>query len=186
MCAMVLLCAGAAQADTIDPVIIVRGGKGTISLTSPSVTLAFQGEEGCANSTTTPEQYAGVPGGMPIMTCVFSNESPAPFANLVITFGAAQGPLTVDCIGICSSFSGLNDNTATFVFDPPIPNVPIEFLSNEFPSNEFSDFEFEITFVAFDPATTFIGTFNVPEPGTLALLGTGLLAIATRLRKKRV
>ena len=183
--ALLLVCAGSAQADTIDPVIIVRGGSGSIALPSPSVTLAFQGEEGCANSTTTAGQFSGVPAGMPIMTCVFLNASPAPFTNLVITFGAAQGPLTVDCIGLCSSFSCSNDNTATFVFDPPIPNVSIEFFNYEFSDNEFSDAEFEITFVAFDPATIFTGTFNVPEPGTLALLGIGLLAVASKLRRKK-
>ena len=175
ICALVLLSAGVAQADAIDPVIIVRGGTGSINLTTTSISLLFPdpGNQGCANSTTTAGQYAGVPAGMPIMTCVFFNNGPAPLTSLVITF-PAQGPLTVDCIGICSSFSGTNDNRATFIFNPPIPNTPV------FPFKEF-----EITFVAFGAGTNFAGTFNTPEPGTLALLGTGLLAVASKLRRKK-
>ena len=176
--ALLLVCAGGAQADVIDPVIIVRGGNGSIELSSPSVTLSFQGEAGCSNSTTTAGQFDNVPAGEPIMYCVFLNVSPEPFTNLVITFGAAQGPLTVDCLGVCSSFSGSNDNTATFFFDPAIP-----FYTP--PSSPYPYAEFSITFVAFDPGTTFTGAFNVPEPGTLALLGTSLLAVASKLRRKK-
>ena len=174
--AMVLLSAGAVQADIIDPVIIVRGGSGTIPLYSPNFSLAFPGPtgQGCTNSLTTAGQFTGVPAGSPMMTCVFMNQSPAPFTNLVITF-ATQGPLTVNCIGLCSSFSGTNDNTATFFFNPAIPNVP----------GVYPYAEFEITFVAFAPGTSLTGTFNAPEPGTLALLGTGLLGLAARLRKKK-
>jgi hypothetical protein len=180
---MVLLCAGAAQADTIDPVIIVRGGTGSVHLTSPNFSLVFPTStgpsQGCVASLTTANQYAGVPAGEIILTCVFLNASPAPFTNLVITF-ATQGPLTVNCLGVCSSFSGSNNNTASFFFDPAIaiftPGIP-----QLFPSPEVV-----VTFVAFNPGTTLTGAFNTPEPATLALFGTGLLAIATRLRKKRV
>ena len=176
ICAIVLLCAGAAQADPIDPVIIVRGGNGSIPLFSPTFNVAFPNPTGqdCTNGVTTAGQYAGVPAGMLTLTCIFANHSPAPFTNLVITF-ATQGPLTVNCFGVCSTFSGTNNNTATFNFSPPIPNFP-----NVFPFREF-----EVTFVAFNSGTTFAGTFNTPEPGTLALFGSGLLAIASKLRRKK-
>jgi hypothetical protein len=180
ICAMVLLCAGGVQANGIDPVIIVRGGSGTIPLSSPNFSLFFPSStgpsQGCVASLTTAGQFTGVPAGEIILTCVFRNASPSPFTNLVITFPTTLAPLTVNCFGLCSSSSGSNNNTASFVFDPAIPNVP----------NVFPFAEFEVTFVAFNPGTTFTGTFNTPEPGTLALFGTGLLAIAKKLRKKKV
>ena len=63
---------------------------------------------------------------------------------------------------------------ATFLFSTPVPTFP------------GPNYEFAVDFINFDPGTTLTMTPNpVPEPGSLALLGTGLAAIAARLRKKR-
>jgi PEP-CTERM motif-containing protein len=178
--ALLLLCAGLAQANPItDPVIIVRGGTGSINLTTNLVNLAYPGQPGCSSGPYPTNPFPGQPpsslDGLQSMTCVFKNMTAGPITSLTFNINSAQLPLTLLCGLVCSSFTQTpNGGVATFFFSPGIQNFP--------PS-----FEFAVDFINFDPNNTnFTMALNAPEPGTLALLGSGLLAIAGKLRRKKV
>ncbi|MCL4522304.1 MAG: PEP-CTERM sorting domain-containing protein [Acidobacteria bacterium] len=172
LCAMILMCAGAAQADPIDPVIIVRSGTGSIDITSPVVSIGFPTSPGCVSSATytVPGPYFGMG---PALTCVFRNVTGTTITSLTFNITTAQLPLNL-ASSIFSSFVA-TPTGATAVF-----------TLGAIPSVGFGNPEFAVDLVGFDPNNTAVTmVVNAPEPGTLALLGTGLLGIATRLRKKK-
>jgi hypothetical protein len=178
---LVAVCAGSVQANGIDPGVIIVGGRGSLSLTGPTVTVTYPGQTGCTSGSSLPAIYSGASMptalvGLPFMDCVFGNDSVSPaISNLVINVNTAQLPLTLQCATLCSGFSQTpTGGTITFYFNPAIQICPTAVC------------EFRAVFVNFTPGTTFEVRTNVPEPGALALLGTGLLGIATRLRRKKV
>lgn len=172
--AVLLLCAGMAQANPIiDPVIIVRGGSGSIDLNAlGTINLTFPGQPGCHSGTFSSGPYVG----LQFMDCTFKNQTSLSIYSLTFNINTAQLPLTLQCALLCSSFSNTpSGGTAVFSFNPPIPGVPASLFFREF----------EVSFIGFAQGTTLAATFATPEPGSLALLGTGLLAIAGRLRKSK-
>ena len=170
LASLLFVFAAGASANTIDPVIVVRGGSGTITLTNPGpIQIAFPGQPGCTTGT------YGVPGpffGLPWMECVFKNNTGTPFSTLHININSAQLPLTLQCAVICTAFVQTpTGGTATFYFNPPIP------------SGTAPDFEFAIDFINFAPGTNFSLTPNVPEPATLVLFSTGAVAVWWKRRQ---
>lgn len=172
--AVLLVCfaASAAFADTFvpDPVIIVRGGQGSINITTPgTIPLTYLAQPGCTNQSYLIPSLSPTP--LPGMECVFKNMLPNAITSMTISITSAQLPLTLQCALICSSFTATpTGGLATFVFNPPLPNYP-------------PNFEIAIDFVNFLGGTTFGVTPNpVPEPGTLLLLMTGVSAMAVRRR----
>jgi len=170
ICAVVLLCAGAAQADTIDPVIIVRGASGSIPITGPTVILTYLNQPGCTNQTYLIPNIS--PNPLPGMACSLINMTNAAIASITFNITSAQLPLTLQCATLCSSFtSTVTGGTAIFTFSPPIPTAQ--------PFNEIG-----VDFINFAAGTTIAVTATaVPEPGTIGLLLTGLGAIAARRRR---
>ena len=178
--ALVAVCAGSAQADVIDPGLIIAGGRGSIGLTGGTFQVSYPGQSGCTQGSSL-TMVAGQPlstsnplYGLPFMDCVFRNDTAAAFTNLQFNIASAQLPLTLQCDTLCSGFTQTpSGGTATFFFNPPIPASGV-------------GQEFSVIFVNWADNTNFGLRTNVPEPGTLALLGSGLLALAGRLRRKRV
>ena len=175
---LVVLCAGSAYANGIDPGVIIVGGRGSISLTSSTLNLSYPGQAGCFQGSSL-TMVGGQPlptsdplYGLPFMNCTVLNATGFSIWALTINITSAQLPLTLQCATLCSSFTQTpTGGTATFFFNPPLA------------TSGFNR-EFSAIFVNFAPGTTFGLTAVSPEPATLALLGTGLLFIGTRLRKK--
>ena len=181
ICAMVLLCAGAVQADTIDPVIIVRGGTGTIPLfnTNPFPISFANPPSDCTFGTwsvpsTDPTFFAN---GLAFVSCIFRNRLPnqAPMTSLTFQISPAN------------QFLSLFNQPGTL----PNPYFSQAVSNSDFTVATFSlgvipwESRFEVVLIGFDPSTQITMVPNVPEPGTLALFGTGLLAVASKLRRKK-
>ena len=175
---LVALCAGTAQADGIDPGIIIAGGTGSINMTTNFLTLSnYPNSPGCTSGTNLQTVF-GHPvdpslAGLNFMMCVLLNQSPNAFTNIQITLSPIQSPpqYTLQCNVLCTG-STQTSTTVRFFFNPP--GIP-----NSGPNREFA-----VVFAGWRDGTNFSIQTNVPEPATLALFGTGLLALATRLRRK--
>jgi len=179
--ALLLVCAGSAQADVIDPVIIVRGGSGTIHLTNlDPVLINLGGTAGCQSGTwsvpgSDPTAFVN---GLPFLSCVFANNLPSQIPITSLTFHISP------------------QNQALTLFNQPWPGQESSWFTQtsiqpNFAAAIFSlgalpyGREFEVVFIGFSAGTTVTQVAGVPEPGTLALLGTSLLAVASKLRKKK-
>lgn len=169
--AVAALCAPAFAEGVQDPQIIIRsGGGGTINITS----LPFNVDP--ALVAVTPNQnnvfdcwaatFTVGTGTLPGYTCVFQNETGAPLTGLAFTFGGSQGPL----FGGGDIFGAWHQNGDAVIYFTGGAIAPGQ--------------EFFIDFVGFQPGTTF-DVAPVPEPATLALVGSGLAAIAIRRRRKK-
>jgi hypothetical protein len=179
--ALLLVCAGSAQANGIDPVIIVRGGSGSIDITSlGTINLTFPGHVGCISGAYPADPWPPSPAmqqfiGLQSMTCVFKNVTTSQISALTFNITSQTNPtLTLVCDLLCSSTPTANGLLATFILNPPVPGLPANIFYREF----------AIDFINFDPGTTIATTF-VPEPGTWALLAMGLGALITRRRKAK-
>lgn len=185
MAVAVLALAGAAQANTIDPEdpqIIVRGGiGGTIHVTSVpfSTVISFSpssvGPNGC-------NYYVPAGGTLPgggtdpdfdHLGCGVVNNTSSTIYALIFTINPGQAPFFASCpINICSNV--IFDPNGTFAIFQLIGLPPL--VGDLF-----------IEFIGFAPDTPINFTAVTPEPGTLALMATGMGALGLiRRRRKQV
>lgn len=182
MAMAILALAGVAQANTIDPndpQIIVRGGVGgTIHVTSdPFFTVVSFSPNSVgpgACNYYVPAGQQGLPTGgidpyFDHLGCGVFNESGSTIYTLVFTINPGQAPFFADCPPtICSSV--LFDPNGTFA------------IFNLIGLGNGDDLFIE--FIGFAPDTPINFHAGVPEPGTLALMVTGLGALGL-LRRRR-
>lgn len=171
--AAVAVLAGSVSADPIDPQIIIRGtGTGnTIFLTGGTANVTFgpgavfTGPGGCASFTPASQSTDG----FDHLICGVINQTGTDLLGLTFNISPAfQLPLFLICSACSSVTQTTNGAIATFIF-------PLGFI----PDGE----DFQIEFVGFSQGTS-LNITPVPEPGTLALLATGLGAAVLRRRRK--
>jgi hypothetical protein len=163
---LVGLCAVAAQADGIDPKIILRGGGGSTVVSD----LSFTGTFDAAHS-----------------SLDFINESGQSFDSLALEFTATVGelgafsceatevsdPYFTNCFASGNTIRFFGENGTKTGIPSCQPGV------EQVCDGTFSDF-----FLSIDPAltgtesATFTGTANTPEPASAVLLVTGLAGLA--------
>jgi len=176
MAVAILALAGIAQANTIDPddpQIIIRGaGSGnTILLTGGTANITFgpsqvfTGPGGCLSFTPASKSSDG----FDHLVCGVVNLTGTALTGLTFNVSPAfQLPLTLTC-SFCTSITHSPDGSViTFLF--PVNAIP-------------HNWDFEIELVGFSQGTG-IGITPVPEPGTLALLATGLGVLGLRRRRQ--
>lgn len=165
---ILLTSAGAVTANPIDPQIIIRqaAGIGSIQMTTNQINIDPEGKDQADCST---ETINGLPG----FTCEVRNLTGAPLTSFLITFGGSQPPLG------CAS-NPLSPN----IFNTCVTGRNDDFFLFTGGAIAAGDLFF-IDFVNFAQGTIFNATANVPEPGTLALLGTGLGALGLLKRKRK-
>ncbi|HEV8524100.1 MAG TPA: PEP-CTERM sorting domain-containing protein [Terriglobales bacterium] len=178
---LLLVAATAAYADPIDPGIIIGGGTGSFRFTSTPFSFAPAAGNQCQF---TSANFTGGPNPGP---CVFINNTGFHLSNLTITatLPVPVTTLTFFC-GVTGFFAGCNftplsTNTIQFFFfgGPGInsgcsPGACDEFLIDIY-ANQTS----------WPAGTTFTAVANVPEPGTVALVATGLGALVARRRRRK-
>jgi len=178
---VMLACAVTAAANPIDPVIIVRGGTGSIWLQNLNpFPINFAGTLGCQTGTWNVPQSdpTAFVNGQAFLSCLFRNMLPNQMPITSLTFSISPAGQ------LLSLFNQPWGNQQSSYFSQTSSaqnNALANFSVGAVPSGE----EFEVVFIAFNPNTQFNLVANIPEPGTLALLGTGLLGIAARIRKKK-
>jgi hypothetical protein len=179
-----MLVAGVANANPIDPQIIVRGGvPPTVHLTGMPVTIAFNassvGVGGCNYFYDSASQQVTAGTG-PLASsldpnfdhlgCGFVNDTNAPIINMAFTMFFPQAPLFVDCpLTICSQPAIIDPNGGFATVFLTIP----------------AGGDLFIDFMGFSQSNSTTIATNVPEPGTLALLGTGLSALGLWRRRRK-
>ena len=167
-----ILSVGVAHADGItDPQIIIRDGVATtVVLTSPNTTITVPNNPGCHQTTGILNNVV-----VPIEDCGILNATGGPIiaVTFVFTFDPNLNPLVL---------GGNIFGQTNFTFDPNTGFTTAIFSVGFIPSPG----DFHIEFWNFNPGTTFnVAATVVPEPGTLALLGTGLAGLAGLKRRKR-
>ena len=169
--ALLVLSCGVARADGItDPQIIVSGGVSTtLHITSLNFLITVPNNPGC-------QQTTGVLNNVvvPVEDCGAINQTGFGITSLtfVFPFNPNLSPLVL----------GVNTFGATsFTFNPNTGLTTAVFGIGFIPDNT----DFHIQFWGFNPGTQFNVAASVPEPGTLALFGTGLMGIAGLVRRKR-
>jgi hypothetical protein len=185
MAVAILAFAGVAQASTIDPndpQIIVRGGVGgTIHVTSEpfSTVISFSPNSvgpGACNYYVPAGTSTGAPPGWVVdpffdhLGCGVINQSGSTLYTLIFNINPGQAPFFADCpTTICASV--LFDPNGTFA------------IFNLIGLGNGDDLFIE--FIGFAPDTPITFTAVVPEPGTLALMATGMGALGLLRRRKQ-
>jgi hypothetical protein len=148
-------------------VAVVRAD--TIPTTDPQIIIS-QG----IDSTTVGLTFTGSTDQNGFFQDFFINGSGMLWFNLQLALDSTPPLNTITCISLVSFFSNcmvaqMNGQTfALFTGGTGLPNGS----------------HFELTVNQWDPNTPFTGTANVPEPGTLTLVLTGVAALASRRRTK--
>lgn len=187
MAVAVLAVAGVAQANTIDPddpQIIVRGGVGgTIHVTSEPFTtvVSFSPSSvgpGNCNYYVPAGTSTGAPPGWVVdpffdhLGCGVVNQSGSTLYTLIFTINPGQAPFFASCpTNIC----------ANVIFDPNGTFAIFQLIGLTTGNDLF------VEFIGFAPNTPINFTAVTPEPGTLALMATGMGALGLlRRRRKQV
>lgn len=194
---LVLLFSTIALADTLqDPRVLIDTGGGTTFLTQPIFSFSLSDPNVCTEVSITP---------LPTWDCPFRNVSGTPWTSLDLIISPPQTPLSCQALaffgscqasgeGFLVSFSGGSIPTGVCETeddqgeDGPTWKAP---LHPHHPPSGDDDGEdegctgqdFVLEFQGFSPDTGITGEANVPEPGTLALLGSGIVGLIARRKK---
>ncbi len=198
---LLLLLSAVAVADTMnDPRVIVGNGTGTTFLSQPVFNFSLSDPAVCTETQTSP---------LAIWDCPFMNVSGTPWTSLELIINPPQTPLSCEVLSFFGSCQASAEGFAVIFSGGSIPSGVCETgdgededggvghnLGPHHPHHstsaggddgdgdrECTGQEFVLTFEGFLPTTGVTGEANVPEPGTLALLGSGIAGLIVRRKR---
>lgn len=163
-----LLLSVIAVADTLpDPRILIIPGGGSTPLTSLNFDFNLSGPSSpCTETSVTP---------VPTWDCAFVNVSGVPWTSLKLVISPAQAPLN------CTAEPYFAQCTAD-----PEGGLSVLFFNGSIPNSDSEEQDlahFVLEFEGFQSDTGIAGQANVPEPGTLLLLSSGIAGLIARRKR---
>lgn len=204
---LLLLLSVVCAADTLDPRVIIDTGGGTTFLTQPIFSFSLSNPAVCTQTATSPLPTWDCPfmnvSGTPWtsldlvinpaqtpLSCqalAFFGNCQASGGGFLVSFGGGSIPS-----GVCSTDDGedshdnlVNNHHPHHFSHPHHPGGDDEGDDDEGDDDGggCTGQEFVLRFEGFSPTTGFKGEANVPEPATLALLGSGIVGLIARRKK---